>query len=80
MRQTLENSNGCAPKQPVVLPRWKNHGRNTYACNVRSSGYYCDAKQYAHEHLKFINKESHEVYMGLQLDLASAALVYVFAL
>ena len=43
-RQTLETANGCASNQPVVLPRWKNPGRSTYACQVISSGQYCDAE------------------------------------
>ena len=66
--------------QPVVFPGQKKLGRSTCACHVISSWNYCDTKHYTHEHMEFINKESHEVYLGLQLDPVGAALVNVFSL
>ena len=78
--QTLEIDDWCVLKQPIMFSGRKNPERSKCACNVRSSRQYYDAKHYAHEHMKFINKESHEVYMGFQLDPAGDALVYVFSL
>ena len=76
----MEIVDGCALKQLVMFTRQKNPGRRTCACHIRSSRKYYDEKHYTHGHMKFINKESHEVYLSLQLDPAGVALVYVFTL